>query len=376
MKNFIVDCVGFVRVVVFPVAMVAAATASAEDFALKLEPGVAAPLTAPQSTVYGVGAGQSLKALFGVTSFLDVGPSGQFMYLPPAKTGRESGTVWGLGGGLRLKWPHDSEALFGVSPWLDADALYIRTGLLDRPGFDAAVGFSIPIGASRSFWIGPFVRYLHVVQIDRPGFDNHDAKLLTLGVSLEFGTGLEQRAASASAAEAEPRVVTRDVVKNVAVCADRDTDGVPDSVDRCPDVAGTLENYGCRNYEKIVVKPDKLELKEKLYFAWDQATIEAASYPVLDEVAQALKDNRAFRVQVEGHTDSTGGDDHNQTLSEKRADAVVDYLVAHGVAKDRLVSKGFSSSVPVDTNATAAGRENNRRVEFVVSFILVPGSAS
>jgi outer membrane protein OmpA-like peptidoglycan-associated protein len=349
--------------------------AFADDFALKLEPGVALPLTAPQSTVYGVGVGQSVKAFYGVAPFLDVGPSAQFMYLSPAATGKESGTVWGLGGGLRLKLPHDSDLLFGASPWFDADALYIRTGPLDRPGFDAAVGFSIPIGESRNFWIGPFARYLHVVQIDRAGFDNHDAKLLTLGVSMEFGTGIARK----DVFEPEPSVVikevVKEVVKEVAVCADKDLDGVPDSVDRCPDVVGTLENYGCRNYDKIVVKPDKLELKEKLYFAWDQATIEEASYPVLDEVAQALKDNRAFQVQVEGHTDSTGGDDHNQTLSEKRATAVLDYLVAHGIAKDRLISKGFSSSVPIDTNATAAGRENNRRVEFVVSFILVPGSA-
>ena len=121
----------------------------------------------------------------------------------------------------------------------------------------------------------------------------------------------------------------------------------------------------------MVVKRDRLELKEKLYFAWNQATLEEASFPVLDEVVQALKDNTDFRVQVEGHTDSSGADDHNQTLSEKRADAVLDYLVAHGIAKDRLVSKGFSSSVPLDTNNTVEGRENNRRVEFVVNFIIL-----
>jgi OOP family OmpA-OmpF porin len=86
---------------------------------------------------------------------------------------------------------------------------------------------------------------------------------------------------------------------------------------------------------------------------------------------QALKDNKTFRVEVEGHADSTGPDDHNQTLSEKRAAAVLDYLAAHGVAKDRLSSKGFSSSVPIDTNATVAGRENNRRVEFVVNFTIL-----
>ena len=142
-------------------------------------------------------------------------------------------------------------------------------------------------------------------------------------------------------------------------------------MDRCPDVAGTTASFGCRDYQKLVVKPDKLELKEKLYFAWDQATIQNESFPMLDEVVQALKDNEQLRVQVEGHSSSDGTDEHNQSLSSRRADAVVDYLVAHGIAKERLHSKGFSSSAPNDTNATAAGRENNRRVEFVVYFTIL-----
>jgi outer membrane protein OmpA-like peptidoglycan-associated protein len=58
-------------------------------------------------------------------------------------------------------------------------------------------------------------------------------------------------------------------------------------------------------------------------------------------------------------------------LSEQRATAVLEYLTSHGIANDRLVSKGFSSSVPRDTNGTVAGRENNRRVEFVVSFVIL-----
>jgi outer membrane protein OmpA-like peptidoglycan-associated protein len=65
------------------------------------------------------------------------------------------------------------------------------------------------------------------------------------------------------------------------------------------------------------------------------------------------------------------GDDHNQTLSEQRAEAVLDYLVTRGIDKGRLASKGFGSSVPLDTNETVAGRENNRRVEFVVYFTIL-----
>jgi outer membrane protein OmpA-like peptidoglycan-associated protein len=333
--------------------------ARATDFALKLEPGLAIPLSDPQADLYNVGGGQSLKALFGLTPFLDVGPSASFMMLPASTSGAEAGVVWGLGAGLRLKRPHDEQTFGGLSPWFDADLLYVRTGELNRTGLDAALGVSAPVGDLRAFWIGPFVRYLQVFQPDRAGFDNHDAKILTIGLSLEVGSGV--------ARVNELQTVTKDVLS----CPDRDGDGVPDSVDRCPEVVGNSDNWGCPEYKKIVVRRDRLELKEKLYFAWDQATLEEASFPVLDEVVQALKDNKSFRVQVEGHADSSGPDDHNQTLSEKRAAAVLDYLAAHGIAKDRLSSKGFSSSVPIDTNATVAGRENNRRVEFVVNFTIL-----
>src|SRR4029079_14074946 len=171
----------------------------------------------------------------------------------------------------------------------------------------------------------------------------------------------------------EPRRVAevRTVEKETFVCLDRDKDAVSDDVDRCPDVAGPAANGGCPAYEKVVIKQDRLELKEQLYFAWNQTTLQDGSLPVLDDVVQALKDNKGFRVQVEGHASSDGADDHNQTLSEKRADAVVDYLVAHGIGRDRLVSKGSAASVPADTNATSAGRENNRRVEFVVQFTIL-----
>ena len=251
-------------------------TAHAVDFSFKLEPGVAIPLTTPQSQIFNAGVGQSVKGLFGVTSFLDIGPAVSFTFLPASQKAEASGTVWGFGAGLRLKRPHDAVSAFGISPWLDADFMYIRTGDLDRPGFDAAIGLSIPIGESRTFWLGPFIRYSHVIQIDRAGFDNHDAKILTLGVSFEVGTGIE-RAREA----AEVRTVTNETVvtNNVVSCPDRDGDGVPDSIDRCPDVAGPIENWGCPVYKKVVIKRDKLELKEKIQFAWNTPKLEDDSFP-------------------------------------------------------------------------------------------------
>lgn len=346
------------------------------DFTLKVEPGIAIPLTKPQSQLFKLGGGQTVKALWGLNRYLDLGPSATFVAMPAKASPSDAGVAWAFGGSLRIKRPHDlpdSDSAGNLSPWVDIDALYVRTGGLNRFGFAAAAGLSAPLGEARYFWIGPFVRYFQIVQPGRTGFDNTDAKILSIGLSLEVGSGVRRPrdvAAAAPPPPAEIRTVTVD--KQVFVCADRDSDDVPDKVDRCPDVAGAMENWGCPAYKKITVGKDKLELKERLYFAWNQATLQEVSFPALDEVVQALKDNKGFRVQVEGHSSSEGGDDRNQTLSEKRASAVLDYLVAHGVSKDRLASKGFSSSVPADSNATVAGRENNRRVEFVVQFNLIP----
>jgi outer membrane protein OmpA-like peptidoglycan-associated protein len=359
------------------VVLVLPRAANAVNFSLKLEPGIAIPLSAPQSQIYDVGGGQSLKALFGINRYLDVGPTSFFLFLPAANDLAAAGSVWGFGGGLRVKRPHDAETAYGLSPWFDADFFDIQTGDLNRPGFDAALGLQAPFGKTRAVWIGPFVRYLQVIQPDHVGTDDRDAKILTLGLSFEIGTRMVRpspvgTAVCSSTSSSEVTTQTQQVIS----CPDSDGDSIPDTIDRCPDVPGEMENWGCPHYDRLVVRRDKLELKEKLYFAWDQAKLEDASFPVLDEVVRALKDNKSFRVQIEGNADSTGPEEHNQTLSENRAQAVLDYLVAHGIAKERLGSKGMSSSKPLDTNATAAGRENNRRVEFVVRFVIVqPGSA-
>jgi outer membrane protein OmpA-like peptidoglycan-associated protein len=338
----------------------------AGDFALKLEPGVALPLTHPQSQIFKTGGSETIKALWLVNAYLDVGPSATFVALPAEMSAAKAGVAWAFGGSVRVRRPRNtSETFLAVSPWVDADVLYVRTGDLNRAGIAAAAGVSVPIGKNRIFWLGPFARYFQILQNDRTGFDNNDAKILSLGISLEVGTGVERERTS------DTVIQTRTINTETFLCPDQDRDGIPDNVDHCPDVAGPMDNWGCPAYKKIVVKKDKLELKEKLYFAWDQAVLQEVSFPVLDEVVQALNDNRSFRVQVEGHASSEGGDEHNQTLSEQRAEAVLHYLVTHGIDQKRLASKGFGSSVPLDTNETIAGRENNRRVEFVVYFTIL-----
>jgi len=80
-----------------------------------------------------------------------------------------------------------------------------------------------------------------------------------------------------------------------------------------------------------------------------------------------LRDDPRLAVSVEGHTDSVGSDAYNMKLSQRRADAVRDYMVAHGIAADRITTEAFGETRPVASNDTAARRAENRRVEIVGS---------
>ena len=150
-------------------------------------------------------------------------------------------------------------------------------------------------------------------------------------------------------------------------CPDPDNDGdrIPDETDKCPDQPGKPPD-GCP-YKNVVVTDKKIELKQTVFFDTGRATIKRVSYELLDEVGQALKDHPTIQVRIEGHTDSRGSASYNLKLSRARARSVREYLMGQGVAGDRMVSEGYGESRPIADNRTAAGRAQNRRVEFVIT---------
>jgi len=99
-------------------------------------------------------------------------------------------------------------------------------------------------------------------------------------------------------------------------------------------------------------------------FDFNKSTLKPESDAVLERVADLFARTPALKVEVQGHTDNVGTDSYNQTLSEARAKSVVDWLVAHGVAADRLTAKGYGETRPVADNSTDEGRAKNRRVEI------------
>lgn len=158
---------------------------------------------------------------------------------------------------------------------------------------------------------------------------------------------------------------------------DNDEDGIADELDRCPVQAEVFNEYrdddGCPDVkpEKVVVRKERIEILEKIQFELGKAAIQPASFGLLDEVALVIQDNPEIIVRIEGHTDNQGDDNSNLRLSQDRASAVMEYIVAKGVDRKRLIAVGFGESQPLDTNRTEQGRAVNRRVEF---HIIQPGA--
>ncbi len=147
---------------------------------------------------------------------------------------------------------------------------------------------------------------------------------------------------------------------------DNDTDSLRDVDDQCPNEAGPPDNHGCpRVYRDVQVTGTHVVIKKKIYFAFNKAIIRSRSFTILNTVVQVLHDYPHITVEVQGHTDSRGADAYNLRLSQSRADAVRDYLVQHGIDPARLTSRGYGETRPIESNRTAEGRADNRRVEFV-----------
>lgn len=144
---------------------------------------------------------------------------------------------------------------------------------------------------------------------------------------------------------------------------DTDNDGVNDEEDKCPNTPGPASNYGCPEIKQAVI--DKINYAAKnIFFATGSAKLLAKSYKPLNEVVKLMGEDATLKLDIDGHTDSQGKADKNQTLSENRAAAVKAYLVSKGIDESRLVSTGYGMDKPVADNKTAAGRAKNRRVEM------------
>ncbi len=151
---------------------------------------------------------------------------------------------------------------------------------------------------------------------------------------------------------AKPPVEEKEEVK---APDDSDGDGVPDSKDECPNTpkGAKVDNRGCW-------------VLDDLHFEYDKHTIKPVYYPLLDQVAEVLEKNEDVKIQIDGHTDAIASEQYNQQLSEKRANAVREYLISKGIDESRLRTKGYGESKPIRPNDSEENRALNRRVELTV----------
>lgn len=149
---------------------------------------------------------------------------------------------------------------------------------------------------------------------------------------------------------------------------DRDTDGIPDAVDACPDRRGDPNPDPAKNgCPTVEVGSKEIFILDQVEFDTGKATIKPVSDPLLDKVATVLKDHPDLaKIEVQGHTDNRGSAALNKNLSRDRAEAVRKALVKRGIADNRLTSKGYGPDKPIETNDTEEGRQKNRRVQFVI----------
>jgi outer membrane protein OmpA-like peptidoglycan-associated protein len=164
--------------------------------------------------------------------------------------------------------------------------------------------------------------------------------------------------------------------KNGCPDEDNDQDGILDVNDRCPydaeDKDGDRDLDGCPESapSKVSIKKGKLSIKGKVYFKTAKAIIKSSSHLLLLEIAKFINEHPEIEsIEIQGHTDARGRERSNQVLSDKRAKAVMLYLINEGsVNKSRLSSRGYGSSQPINLEQTHKAWAENRRVEFKLYY--------
>jgi OOP family OmpA-OmpF porin len=148
---------------------------------------------------------------------------------------------------------------------------------------------------------------------------------------------------------------------------DTDGDRIPNRDDKCPDQPETRNGFededGCPDELPQAVKKFTGAIKG-IVFESGKATIRKESFPTLDAAVRVLAEYQALRMEISGHTDSTGTAERNTVLSKERAEAVKLYLTGRGIAPERIETRGAGPNEPVADNSTKEGRTMNRRIEF------------
>jgi len=154
------------------------------------------------------------------------------------------------------------------------------------------------------------------------------------------------------------------LVDSLGVALDTDSDGVPDGLDKCPDTGEgvQVDEFGCPTAQPIT---EKLILNIK--YPPGSVEPDEEAKVVLDDIAMRLKIFSGVKIEINGYTDAMGSSRSNLKLSQKRAEAIMEYLISKEINADRMTARGYGEDEKffIDTNETPEGRQKNRRVEIV-----------
>jgi len=269
----------------------------------------------------------------------------------------------------------------------DREGWYIPTGVGFK--FGVSKGVNIDLGYDINFIkSSPTVKsaylenrysYSHVgVEFALGNKENSQLQNYSAIADLRKQTAEESNELRRALSTAEENAA-RDRAQYAKDLADDDNDGVANKFDKCPGTAsGTVvDGSGCpikvqreiiKETKVVVTEADRKVVKDaisNLEFDLGKSTIRSKSFATLNRVA-ALLVEKNFSLKLAGHTDNTGGRELNLRLSKDRAESVKAYLVSQGANASRIEATGYGPDQPISTNKTAAGRQENRRVEFTI----------
>jgi OOP family OmpA-OmpF porin len=245
----------------------------------------------------------------------------------------------------------------------------LRTSILNEDGFAGQVGAGLHYGLTEYALLRPEIRWM--------GVQNPKESNLIASIGLAVNLPYRRKAAPPPPAPVWSDFDEDGVPDHLDLCPttpkgcivdadgcplDADVDGVCDGIDQCPDtpLGVMVDEVGCP------LKPDTVTLTwaEGLTFALGSAQLTNQAKGSLDELMKIAREHPNVVVEIGGYTDSTGSAVFNQRLSENRAMSVRNYMVLNGIPPDRLITIGYGETNFIADNATPAGREQNRRVEF------------
>jgi OmpA-OmpF porin, OOP family len=273
-------------------------------------------------------------------------------------------------------------------------------------------GFDLPIGLGANMFLGHDI-YFNLATDYRMGLSDWNKNHLSHALGLVYWFGGNKKTTSppqtvAPIVPAKPIIIDTDKdgipdsqdecpslagKKELSGCPDKDNDGIADKKDKCPEVAGLAKYLGCPMTDADLdgfpdeedrcpnafsktnngcpeIKQDVIEKVKKaaagVNFATGSAKLLPSSFTNLDNLVTILNEEISLKVDIQGHTDNKGDATKNIALSQARADACKAYIAQKGIDANRIESKGFGDSMPIGDNVTADGRAKNRRTEFVL----------